>query len=107
MTASFSPVIQAELGAYASHRLAEQEWGIIARRLGTEGNGVGALYVSTRRSQDGKTIVQLRAGGFADRATAERFCHRVKDSQRECTVRTLSAQEQQSDSQTADRLASL
>jgi len=106
-TASFSPVIQAELGAYASHRLAEQEWGIIAKRLGTEGNGVGALYVSSRRSQDGKTIVQLRAGGFADRAAAERFCHRVKDSQRECTLRTLSAQEQQSGSQTADRLASL
>ncbi|CAO3363688.1 TolC family protein [Azospirillum palustre] len=106
-TASFSPVIQADLGAYASHRLAEQEWGIIAKRLGTEGNGVGALYAATRRSQDGKTIVQLRAGGFADRTAAERFCHRVKDSQRECTVRTLSAQEQQSDSQTADRLASL
>lgn len=106
-TASFSPVIQADLGAYASHRLAEKEWGIIAKRLGTEGNGVGALYVATRRSEDGKTIVQLRAGGFADRTAAERFCHRVKDSQRECTVRTLSAQEQQSDSQTADRLASL
>lgn len=106
-TASFSPVIQAELGAYASHRLAEKEWGIIAKRLGTEGNGVGALYVATRRSEDGKTIVQLRAGGFADRTAAERFCHRVKDSQRECTVRTLSAQEQQSDSQTTDRLASL
>ncbi|WP_247872665.1 TolC family protein [Azospirillum sp. TSH64] len=106
-TASFSPVIQAELGAYASHRLAEKEWGIIAKRLETEGSGVGALYVASRRSQDGKTIVQLRAGGFTDRAAAERFCHRVKDSQRECTVRTLSAQEQQSDSQTADRLASL
>ncbi|MGA1859706.1 TolC family protein [Azospirillum sp. 11R-A] len=106
-TASFSPVIQAELGAYASHRLAGQEWGIIAKRLGTEGNGVGALYIASRRSQDGKTIVQLRAGGFADRAAAERFCHRVKDSQRECTVRTLSAQEQQSDSGPADRLASL
>ncbi|MBP2307524.1 TolC family protein [Azospirillum melinis] len=106
-TASFSPVIQADLGAYASHRFAEREWSIIAGRRGTEGNGVGALYVATRRSEDGKTIVQLRAGGFADRAAAERFCHRVKDSQRECTVRTLSAQEQQSDSQTADRLASL
>jgi outer membrane protein TolC len=103
--ASFSPVIQAELGAYASHRLAEQEWGIITKRLGTEGNGVDALYVSTRRSQDGKTIVQLRAGGFADRVAAERFCHRVKDSQRECTVRTLSAQEQQSDKPQSDSRA--
>ncbi|SMF42466.1 Outer membrane protein TolC [Azospirillum oryzae] len=106
-TASFSPVIQADLGAYASHRLAAREWGMITGRLGTEGNGVGALYATTRRSQDGKIIVQLRAGGFADRAAAERFCHRVKDSQRECTVRTLSAQEQQSDSQPVDRLASL
>lgn len=106
-TASFSPVIQADLGAYASHRLAAREWGMITGRLGMEGNGVGALYVTTRRSQDGKIIVQLRAGGFADRAAAERFCHRVKDSQRECTVRTLSAQEQQSDSQPVDRLASL
>ncbi|AWB08207.1 hypothetical protein A6A40_23775 (plasmid) [Azospirillum humicireducens] len=106
-TASFSPVIQADLGAYASHRLAEQEWGIIAKRLGAEGNGVGALYVSTRRSQDGKTIVQLRASGFADRSAAERFCHRVKDSQRECSVRTLSAQERQADSLPANRLAAL
>nr|WP_255636470.1 TolC family protein [Azospirillum sp. 412522] len=106
-TASFSPVIQADLGAYASHRLAKQEWGMIAKRLETESSGVGALYVSTRRSQDGKTIVQLRAGGFVDRAAAERFCHRVKDSQRECTVRTLSAQEQQSGSRPADRLAAL
>jgi len=106
-TASFSPVIQADLGAYASHRLAEQEWDMIAKRLGTAGSGVGALYVSSRRSQDGKTIVQLRAGGFVDHAAAEWFCHRVKDSQRECTVRTLSAQEQQSDSRRTDRLASL
>lgn len=106
-TASFSPVIQANLGAYASHRLAEREWGMIAERLGPEDNGVGALYVTTRRARDGKTIVQLRAGGFADRAAAERFCHRVKDPQRECTVRTLSAQEQQSDSRPTDRLASL
>ncbi|WP_211113555.1 TolC family protein [Azospirillum endophyticum] len=110
--ASSSPVIQADLGAYASHRLAEQEWDMIAKRLGTEGNGVGALYASSRRAQDGKTIVQLRAGGFADRAAAERFCHRMKDSQRECTVRTLSAQEQQSDKQQSDsrpagRLAAL
>lgn len=80
---------------------------MLAKRLGAEGNGVGALYVTTRRSQDGKTIVQLRAGGFVDRAAAERFCQRVKDSQRECTVRTLSAQEQQSDSRPADRLAAL
>ena len=111
-TASFSPVIQADLGAYASHRLAEQEWGMLAKRLGTESSGVGALYVTTRRSQDGKTIVQLRAGGFADRTAAERFCNRVKDSQRECTVRTLSAQEQQpgtqqSDSRATGRLAAL
>ncbi len=106
-TASFSPVIQADLGAYASHRLAEREWGMIAKRLGTEDNGVGALYVTTRRAQDGKTIVQLRAGSFADRAAAERFCHRVKDSQRECTVRTLSAQDQPSTSRTTGRLASL
>ncbi|PWC59595.1 hypothetical protein TSH7_20315 [Azospirillum sp. TSH7] len=106
-TASFSPVIQADLGAYASHRLAEREWGMIAKRLGTEDNGVGALYVTTRRAQDGKTIVQLRAGSFADRAAAERFCHRVKDSQRECTVRTLSAQDQPSTSRPTGRLASL
>lgn len=106
-TASFSPVIQADLGAYASHRLAEREWGMIAKRLGTEDNGVGALYVTTRRSQDSKTIVQLRAGSFADRAAAERFCHRVKDSQRECTVRTLSAQDQPSTSRPTGRLASL
>lgn len=106
-TASFSPVIQAELGAYASHRLAEREWGMIVQRLGKEAEGAGALYVTTRRSEDGKPIVQLRAGGFADRAAAERFCHRVKDKQRECTVRTLSAQEGQSDSLPAGKVASL
>lgn len=106
-TASFSPVIQADLGAYASHRLAEREWGMIAQRLGKEAEGAGALYVTTRRSEDGKPIVQLRAGGFADRAAAERFCHRVKDKQRECTVRTLSAQEGQSDSLPAGKVASL
>ncbi|WP_247882372.1 TolC family protein [Azospirillum sp. TSA2s] len=106
-TSSFSPVIQADLGAYASHRLAEREWGMIAKRLGTETSGVGALYVTTRRARDGKTIVQLRAGGFADHAAAERFCYHVKDHQRECTVRTLSAQNQQSASRPTDRLASL
>ncbi|WP_206692266.1 TolC family protein [Azospirillum sp. INR13] len=106
-TASFSPVIQAELGAYASHRLAEQEWGMIAKRLGTGTEGAGALYVTTRRSEDGKPIVQLRAGGFADRAAAERFCHRVKDKQRECTVRTLSAQDIQFDGLPMGRVASL
>ena len=106
-TASFSPVIQVDLGAYASHRLAEREWGMIAKRLGTETDGAGALYVTTRRSEDGKPIVQLRAGGFADRAAAERFCHRVKDKQRECTVRTLSAQETQSDSLPMGKVASL
>lgn len=106
-TASFSPVIQADLGAYASHRLAEREWGMIAKRLGTGMDGAGALYVTTRRGEDGKPIVQLRAGGFADRAAAERFCHRVKDKQRECTVRTLSAQEIQSDSLPMGRIASL
>ena len=106
-TASFSPVIQAELGAYASHRLAEQEWGMIAKRLGTGTEGAGALYVTTRRSEDGKPIVQLRAGGFADRAAAERFCHRVKDKQRECTVRTLSAQDIQLDSLPMGKVASL
>lgn len=106
-TAFFSPVIQAELGAYASHRLAEQEWGMIAKRLGTGTEGAGALYVTTRRSEDGKPIVQLRAGGFADRAAAERFCHRVKDKQRECTVRTLSAQDIQLDSLPMGKVASL
>lgn len=106
-TASFSPVIQADLGAYASHRLAEREWGMIAKRLGPETSGVGALYVTTQRARDGKIIVQLRAGGFADHAAAERFCHRMKDHQRECTVRTLSAQDQQSASRPTDRLASL
>lgn len=106
-TASFSPVIQADLGAYASHRLAEQEWGMIAKRLGTAAEGAGALYVTTRRNKDGKLIVQLRASGFADHAAAERFCHRVKDKQRECTVRTLSAQEIQSDSLPMGRVASL
>ncbi|WP_372400703.1 TolC family protein (plasmid) [Azospirillum sp. HJ39] len=106
-TASFSPVIQADLGAYASHRLAEREWGMIAGRLGTGTEGAGALYVTTRRSQDGKPIVQLRAGGFADRAAAERFCHRVKDKQRECTVRTVSAQENQSGTPSTGGVASL
>lgn len=106
-TASFSPVIQADLGAYASHRLAEREWGMIAGRLGTGTEGAGALYVTTRRSQDGKPIVQLRAGGFADRAAAERFCHRVKDKQRECTVRTVSAQENQSGNPSIGGVASL
>ncbi|WP_247894589.1 TolC family protein [Azospirillum sp. B510] len=106
-SASFSPVIQADLGAYASHRLAAQEWDMIAKRLGPATEGAGALYITTRRSGDGKLITQLRAGGFADRAGADRFCQRVKDKQRECTVRTLSAEESQSDSRTVGKQASL
>ncbi|WP_247871826.1 TolC family protein [Azospirillum sp. TSO35-2] len=102
-TASFSPVIQADLGAYASHRLAQREWDSIATRLGTAAAGTDALYVTTRRSGDGKMIVQLRAGGFTDHAAAERFCRQVKDKQRECTVRTVSAQ----DALSSGRLASL
>lgn len=80
---------------------------MIAKRLGTGTEGAGALYVTTRRSEDGKPIVQLRAGGFADRAAAERFCHRVKDKQRECTVRTLSAQDIQFDGLPMGKVASL
>lgn len=80
---------------------------MIAKCLGPGTDGAGALYVTTRRSKDGKPTVQLRAGGFADRAAAERFCHRVKDKQRECTVRTLSAQDIQLDSLSMGRIASL
>lgn len=80
---------------------------MIVKRLGTGMDGAGALYVTTRCSDDGKPVVQLRAGGCADRTAAERFCHRVKDKQRECTVRTLSAQDTQSDSLPMGRIASL
>lgn len=92
-TGSFSPVIQVDLGAYASHRLAQRDWDTLAKRLGTAADGKGALFVTTRRSADGQPIVQLRVGGFADRAAAERFCQDVKGKQQGCTVRTVSAME--------------
>lgn len=88
---SVSPVIQADLGAYASHRLAQQDWGILTKRIGAAADGKDALYVTTRRSTDGKTIVQLRVGGFANRGEAERFCQSVKDFQQGCSVRSVSA----------------
>lgn len=91
--ASLSPVIQADLGAYANHRLAQRDWDTLAKRLGAAADGKGALFVTTRRSSDGQTVVQLRVGGFADRAAAERFCQDVKDKQQGCTVRTVSAME--------------
>lgn len=90
-TSGVSPVIQADLGAYASHRLAQQDWAIITKRIGAAANGKDALYVTTRRSVDGKTIVQLRVGGFSNRAEAERFCQSVKDAQQGCAIRSLSA----------------
>ncbi len=93
VTASFSPVIQADLGAYASHRLAQRDWDTLAKRLGTAVDGKGALFITTRRSSDGQPIVQLRVGGFADRAAAERFCQDVKGKQQACTVRTVQALE--------------
>lgn len=92
-TASLSPVIQADLGAYANHRLAQRDWDTLAKRLGAAADGKGALFVTTRRSSDGKPVVQLRVGGFADRAAAERFCQDVKEKQQGCTVRTVSAME--------------
>ncbi|WP_448191404.1 TolC family protein [Azospirillum sp. sgz301742] len=81
-------VIQADLGAYASQRLAQDTWGDLARRLGTTAAGTEARYVTSRRSTDGKTIVQLRVGGFADHAAAERFCRAAKGKRQECTVRS-------------------
>lgn len=92
-TANLSPVIQADLGAYANHRLAQRDWDTLAKRLGAAADGKGALFVTTRRNSDGQTVVQLRVGGFADRAAAERFCQDVKDKQQGCTVRTVSAME--------------
>jgi len=91
--ASVSPVIQADLGAYANHRLAQRDWDTLAKRLGAAADGKGALFVTTRRSSDGQPVVQLRVGGFVDRAAAERFCQNVKDKQQGCTVRTVSAME--------------
>lgn len=93
VTATQSPVIQADLGAYTSHKLAQRDWDMIAKRLGPVAAGKGALFVTSRRSGDGKTIVQLRVGGFSDHAAAERFCQDVKDKQQECTVRSVSALE--------------
>ncbi|CAO3437994.1 TolC family protein [Azospirillum doebereinerae] len=92
-TARFQPVAQVELGAYASHRLAQRDWDKLAKAMGPAAEGKGALFVTTRRSGDGQPIVQLRVGGFADHASAERFCQGMKGQQQECTVRTVSAGE--------------
>lgn len=93
VTAEFSPVIQVELGAYISHKLAQRDWDTLARRLGAAAEGKGALFVTTRRTVDGKPVVQLRVGGFADRAAADRFCEDVKGKQQACSVRSVSAME--------------
>lgn len=83
-----SPVIQADLGAYASRRLAQTDWKTLARRLGPAAKGKETLYVTSQRSIDGKTVVQLRVGGFADRAEAESFCRKANGKQQGCTIRT-------------------
>ncbi|MBP2230999.1 outer membrane protein TolC [Azospirillum agricola] len=91
VAAAFSPVIQVELGAYTSHRMAQSDWDTLAKRLGPAADGKGALFVTTSRSAGGRPIVQLRVGGFTDHADAERFCQDVKGKQQRCTVRTVSA----------------
>ncbi|PWC45867.1 TolC family protein [Azospirillum sp. TSO22-1] len=90
-TGSFSPTIQVDLGAYTSHKLAQLDWDTIAKRLGAGAEGKDALFLTSRRSVDGQTIVQLRVRGFNNRAAAERFCKGVRGKQQECIILTVTA----------------
>ncbi len=90
-TGSFPPSIQVDLGAYASHRLAQEDWDSIAKRLGSVAKGKDTRFITSRRSVDGQPIVQLRVGGFNDRAAAERFCKGVRGKQQECIILTVTA----------------
>lgn len=75
----------AQLGAFGSEATARDAWVTLAARAGGSVSGA-KLDVQRAEKGDGVVLHRLRAGYFADRATATRFCGEMKAMGQDCIV---------------------
>ena len=72
----------AQLGAFASHEIAVQEWDKLADRFDEYLEDKDRVI--EKATSGGRTFYRLRAMGFADLSDARRFCSALVAERAEC-----------------------
>ena len=72
----------AQLGAFESAEIAQEQWGVISARFGDYFEGKKRII--QRAKSGGRTFYRLRAMGFSDIADARRFCSTLVASNADC-----------------------